>query len=324
MTSPGASSGGAGKPASTVQAERLLRAYAGHLKLERGLSQNTIDAYTADISRLLQTMADDGADPTSADTEYLHGYVADLTALHLSPRSIARIVSAMRSFFRWLVSDGRRSDNPTVLLETPQFPTHLPTILSTSEIDAICATFDLSDPLEQRNRLIIETLYGCGLRVSELITLQMSRINLKDNYLMVTGKGSKERMVPMNDYNSALIAEYMAGARSHIVPAPGHEDTLILGRRGSGLTRNMVFMIIRDHARLAGIRRPVGPHTLRHSFATHLLEGGANLRAIQMMLGHSSIATTEIYLHLTTSRLRQQILAYHPRNHPGHAPHTVP
>lgn len=294
--------------------QRLMRAYRGYLSLERGLSPNTLGAYCTDINRLLDTIAADGLDPATVDAEYLSAFVADLHSLDISPRSVARTVSALKSFFRWMEMDSRRSDDPSHLLETPSFPAHLPTVLSVAEIDAMISCIDLSDPLGRRNRLIVETLYGCGLRVSELISLQVSRMALDRGYIMVTGKGSKERMVPLNPYNAGLIQDYVDTDRSLVTPRPGSEDTLILGRHGGAITRNMVFMIIRDFARLAGIRRPIGPHTLRHSFATHLLEGGANLRAIQMMLGHASIATTEIYLHVTTTRLRDQILAFHPRN----------
>ncbi len=297
-----------------VDNERLLRGYRGYLSLERGLSANTLEAYCSDVRRLLEMCVDDGVDILKIDAEYLQNFLAELHSLEISARSVARIISALKSFFRWLEIEDRRNDNPTLLIETPSFPAHLPTVLSIDEIDAMISCIDMSSPQGQRNRLIIETLYGCGLRVSELITLQISRMSLDNGYIMVTGKGSKERMVPVNEYNAELIRTYIDTDRSIITSKLGSEDTLFLGRRGAGLTRNMVFMIIRDLARLAGIRRPVGPHTLRHSFATHLLEGGANLRAIQMMLGHASIATTEIYLHVTTTRLRDQILAFHPRN----------
>ncbi len=303
---------------SSPSAESLLKAYSAYLSLERGLSANTLVAYTTDISRLLDTMATDKRTVFDVDDTYLQYYIGDLHDLSIAPRSVARIISSIKSFFHWLDIDGRRGDDPTLLLESPAFPAHLPTVLSVQQIDDMIAAISPETHHAQRNRVIIETLYGCGLRVSELINLELSRLALDQHYILVTGKGSKERMVPISEYNARLIREYVADERSHIIAKPSHEDIVFLNRCGRRLTRNMVFIIIRDLARDAGIKQPIGPHTLRHSFATHLLEGGANLRAIQMMLGHVSIATTEIYLHLQTAQLRQQILTYHPRNNPRH------
>lgn len=300
--------------ADDARRERLMRNFRGYLSLERGLSPNTVEAYATDIRRLIEAAQADGRDPVQLDTEYLRAFIAELDSLDIGARSIARNISSLKSFYRWLALDGQRPDNPTMLIDAPAIPEHLPTVLSLDEIDAMIAAIDLSHPQGPRNRVIVETLYGCGLRVSELITLRLSRLALEQDYIMVTGKGSKERMVPINAYNSSLLREYIDGDRAELTPRPGSEDTVFLNRLGNALTRNMVFIIVRDLARLAGIRRPIGPHTLRHSFASHLLEGGANLRAIQMMLGHASIETTEIYLHVQTSRLREQILSFHPRN----------
>lgn len=297
--------------------DRLVRGYDAYLKLERGLADNTRAAYLSDLQRLLDVLAADDRSPADVSMDTLQAFLADMHDLDIAPRSIARIVSGIKSFYDWMTLEGYVELNPTELLETPRFPEHLPTVLTVSEIDAMVEAVDLSTPEGRRNRVILETLYGCGLRVSELVNLEMSRLGLDDGFLVVVGKGNKERMVPLSDYTAKLIAEYIDGDRAAITPGRHQEDFVFLNRRGHRLSRNMIFMIVRDLARAAGIQRPVSPHTLRHSFATHLLEGGANLRAIQQMLGHVSIATTEVYLHVRTSTLRTQILAHHPRNHPS-------
>ncbi len=294
---------------------RLLEAYSAYLQLERGLSPNTREAYTADVQKLLSWAASDVLAPSvqALSGEQLQTFMASLHDLGISPRSQARIVSGLRSFFRYLRIEGYITEDPTLLLETPNTGLHLPEVLTLDEINAMEATIDLGKPEGPRNLAIIETIYSCGLRVSELCDLKISRISVTDRMLMVEGKGSKERIVPISETAIDLINDYLPW-RASLDVKPGEEDILFLNRRGHRLTRVMVFYIIRQAAVMAGIRRVISPHTLRHSFATHLLEGGANLRAIQMMLGHESIATTQIYLHTDTSALRNEIIRFHPRN----------
>ena len=296
---------------------RLLRGYDAYLRLERGLADNTRTAYRSDIERLAEVVEDESLSLAEVTDDTLQAFLADLHDLEIAPRSIARIVSGLKSFYEWMNVEGYMDHDPTLLIETPRFPEHLPTVLSVGQIDAIVEAIDMTKAEGERNRAIIETLYGCGLRVSELVDLQLSRVNLSEGFMVVEGKGSKERMVPLSRYTADIIGAYIGGSRADITPARGEEDIVFLNRRGHRLTRNMIFMMIRDAAAAAGIRTRVSPHTLRHSFATHLLEGGANLRAIQQMLGHVSIATTEVYLHVQTSMLKTQILAHHPRNHPA-------
>lgn len=294
----------------------LIDSYRAYISVERGLSDNTREAYLADVGKFVAWAAADPACPgiAAVDESHLQGFLASLYDLGISPRSQARILSGLRSFFRFLRIEGHISADPTALIDSPRQPRHLPEVLTLDEINAMEAEVDLAKPEGQRNLAIVETLYSCGLRVSELCDLAISRVSLPDMAMLVEGKGSKERMVPMSRSAADLIGLYLEGR-----PAPkrGEEDILFLNRRGHRLTRVMVFYIIRDLAERAGIRRSISPHALRHSFATHLLEGGANLRAIQMMLGHESIGTTQIYLHTDTSRLRSEILRYHPRNAPS-------
>ena len=236
-----------------------------------------------------------------------------VNGIGIGPRSQARIISGLKSFYTFLMSEGRIDADPTALVEAPSIGLHIPEVLDISEIDAMIAAIDMSSAEGTRNRAIMETLYGCGLRVSELTALEISRTHLDEQYLVVTGKGNKERLVPMSVASIEAIREYMAD-RDSLDIKPGEENYLFLNRRGRHLTRVMIFYIVRRLAELAGVRKTISPHTLRHSFATHLLEGGANLRAIQQMLGHESIATTEIYLHVDTGGLRREIMLHHPRN----------
>lgn len=299
------------KPGLTEKSERLLDRFRAYLSLERGLSANTVEAYLADAARCLKALPP-GLRPDEITQADLSDLMADLTDLGIAPRTRTRIVSGLKCFFGFLLLEGDIRKDPTLRLSAPRPGVRLPEVLTVEQIDALSDAADLSTPEGRRNRAIVETLYGCGLRVSELCGLELSRMNLDGGYLMVTGKGSKDRMVPMSEVSVNLITDYLAHDRP--APKPGHEDTVFLNRRGARLSRVMVFYIVRDLARSAGIGVEISPHTLRHSFATHLLEGGANLRAIQQMLGHESIATTEVYLHVDTSRLREQILRYHPRN----------
>lgn len=287
--------------------------YLAYMGLERAMSPNTLEAYRADIGKLLGFLADSGIKPRDVTLDTLREFAAALHDLGVAPRSQGRILSGIRSFFRYLHMEGYVEADPSRLLESPQFDSKLPEVLSVAEIDAMIDSIDLSAPEGRRNRAIMETLYGCGLRVSELTSLEISRVFLDEQYLVVTGKGSKQRLVPMSPAACTEIARYLEDDRPLLDIKPGEENILFLNRRGRRLTRVMVFYIVRRLAELAGIRRDISPHTLRHSFATHLLEGGANLRAIQQMLGHESIGTTEIYLHVDRTRLRDQILRYHPR-----------
>lgn len=291
-----------------------LRArYHAFLTLERGLSDNTRLCYMSDFDRISNWLADLGLDIVTATTEDLQGFVIELHQLGISPRSQARIISGLKSLYRYLKLEKIIDANPTILLETPSIGRKLPEVLSVDEIDAMVDAIDMDKAEGQRNRAIIETLYGCGLRVSELCDLRIDNINFDDRVLMVIGKGDKQRLVPMSDVSVEQIRLWFDD-RSRLDIKHGHESYVFLNRRGSRLTRMMIFYIVRQLAELAGIRKAISPHTLRHSFATHLLEGGANLRAIQQMLGHESISTTELYLHLDKSHLRDEILRYHPRN----------
>jgi len=296
-----------------VLTPQLISLYGAYLKVERGLSDNTREAYLRDVSKLCTYLAEEGLTPQEASTDDLRLFIGTLHDIGIAPRSQARIISAMKSFFGFLKAEQEITVNPTLLLEAPRIGSHLPEVLTIEEIDALIGSIDLSLPEGPRNRAILETLYGSGLRVSELTGMELSRTDLDEGFVTICGKGSKERMVPLSPECVRCIREYLP-QRASLDISPDSANILFLNRRGHKLTRVMIFYIIKRHAELAGIRKNISPHTLRHSFATHLLEGGANLRAIQQMLGHESIATTEIYLHIDTTRLRQEILTHHPRN----------
>lgn len=291
--------------------QRDIEDFCRHLVLERGLSAHTADAYAVDAGHLLDFATERGVALEEISENDLHELLCTVRDLGIQPRSQARMIAGIRAFFRYLKMDGRIERDPSELLESPRLGRSLPDVLSVAEIDAMTAAIDPAKEESLRNRAIIETLYGSGLRVSELVDLRLSRLNLKDGYLIVEGKGSKQRLVPMSPVASELILDYME-QRIRGPIKPGNGDILFLNRRGAAMSRVMVFYIVRDLATAAGIEKKVSPHTLRHSFATHLLEGGANLRAIQEMLGHESIATTEIYIHLDRSRLRRELLEHHP------------
>jgi integrase/recombinase XerD len=284
--------------------------------LERGLSDNTRVAYLADLDRFSEWLDDRQLSFDKVTIETLQQFVAELYDLGISPRTQARVISGLKSFYRFLALEKIVEENPTLLLDAPRVGKHLPEVLTVDEIDRMIFMVDMTKAEGQRNRAIIETLYGCGLRVSELCNLEISRVNLDEGYLTVIGKGNKERMVPMSETSIEEIRLYLV-EREKLNIKSGEENILFLNRRGHRLTRVMVFYIVRNLAELADVRKTISPHTLRHSFATHLLEGGANLRSIQQMLGHENISTTEIYLHMDNTRLREEILLHHPRNH-GH------
>lgn len=291
---------------------KTLDGYAAYMQLERGMSDNTVVGYRFDIEKFISYLKDTTTTLRDVTLTTLQDFVADMHDLGIAPRSQARIVSGIKSFFKYLTMAGFIDNNPAIMLETPNIGMHLPEVLTIQEIDALENEIDTSGEEGIRNFAIVETLYSCGLRVSELVNLEISRIYLNDKYLAVTGKGSKERIVPMSDSAVDSIRDYLK-VRGSVIK-PGEENILFLSRRGTRLTRQMIFTIIKRLALSAGIKKNISPHTLRHSFATHLLEGGANLRAIQQMLGHESIATTEIYLHVDSTRLREEILLHHPRN----------
>ncbi|MBO4871157.1 MAG: site-specific tyrosine recombinase XerD [Muribaculaceae bacterium] len=293
---------------------KLKQRYLAYLKVEKGLSGNTAKAYADDLDKLTRYLADVGLAVDGVTHDDLEQFVCALRDLGIGARSQARIISGVKSFYKFLKLEGYIDKNPTRLLVSPRMGRHLPEVLTVEEIDRMVACIDMSKPEGQRNRAIIETLYGCGLRVSELVGLKMSQIYAEDEYVVVQGKGNKQRAVPISQMALEQIENYVQQTRSSQTVKRGSEDILFLNRRGGQLTRVMVFYIVKELCELAGIRKVVSPHTLRHSFATHLLEGGANLRAIQQMLGHESITTTEIYVHIDRSRLRDEILLHHPRN----------
>ncbi|MDE7406864.1 MAG: tyrosine recombinase XerD [Muribaculaceae bacterium] len=293
--------------------QRIVSAYEGYLNLERGLSANTLACYINDTWKLLHFLDDTGTQLRNVTLDTLRNFLTELTAIGISARSQARIVSGIKSFMKFLCIENYIDQDPTLMLELPRLGRKLPEVLSVDEIDAMTALIDTSTREGLRNHAIIETLYGCGLRVSELINLEIDKIYFSDGYIMVRGKGNKERVIPMAHSTAMEIMAYME-QRAQIDPKAGEENILFLNKRGHRLSRVMIFYIVKDLARQAGIRKEISPHTLRHSFASHLLEGGANLRAIQQMLGHESIITTEIYIHIDRTRLRQEILMHHPRN----------
>lgn len=292
----------------------LKKRYDAYLRIEKGLSQNTAASYCRDVEHLLQFAGDNGKSASDITRHDLELFLGTLHDLGISPRSQARIISGIKSFYKFLKMEGVIDVNPTLLLPAPRIGRHLPEVLTLSEIDSMISCIDLSKPQGQRNRAIIEVLYGCGLRVSELVELRLSQIFEQEEYITVIGKGDKQRLVPISQEALEQINLYLEQTRNNQVAKRGCEDILFLNRRGGCLTRVMIFYIVKELCQLAGIRKTVSPHTLRHSFATHLLEGGANLRAIQQMLGHESIETTEIYVHIDRSTLRQEILTHHPRN----------
>jgi integrase/recombinase XerD len=293
--------------------------FLAHLTLEKGMSANTASAYSDDVDKLIRFLADEGIAIERATTDDLERFVCTLQDVGIQPRSQARIISGVKGFYKFLRQEGFMENDPTELLLTPKIGRHLPEVLTVAEIDRMIEAIDMSKAEGQRNRAIIETLYGCGLRVSELVGLRLSQLFIEEHYVIIQGKGNKQRLVPISPVAIEQINLYLEQTRSHQVVQRGSEDILFLNRRGAMLTRQMIFHIVKQLCELAGVRKVISPHTLRHSFATHLLEGGANLRAIQQMLGHESITTTEIYVHIDRSQLRNEILAHHPRNYKSHA-----
>ncbi len=293
--------------------ENIVRAYVRYLKLERNYSPNTLEAYRHDLGHLLAYCHREEKDVLQIKLEDLQHFAAGIHELGIGPTSQARILSGVRSFYRWLLLDGRIDADPTELLESPRLGEHLPEVLTTAEVDQLEASIDLSKPEGQRNRAIIEVLFSCGLRVSELTHLRLSDLFLDEGYIRVMGKGSKERLVPISNRAVHELRLWFYDRNLMTIKA-GEEDYVFLNRRGAHLTRTMILIMVKRQAEAAGIQKTISPHTLRHSFATALLEGGADLRVIQAMLGHEDIGTTEIYTHIDTTTLREEILQHHPRN----------
>lgn len=292
---------------------KIIIKYKQYLKLEKSLSTNTVEAYLTDLEKLIIFLEETGKDIETVRLEDLEAFSAGLHDIGIHPRSQARILSGIRTFFRFLLLDGYREDDPSELIESPQIGRHLPEVLTIEEIDRMLECIDKSTREGQRNAAIIETLYGCGLRVSELCNLKLSDLYLKEEFIKVNGKGNKQRLVPISPRAIHELKLYFNWRNEGLIKKD-FEDYVFISRFGKNISRIMVFHIIKELAEAAGIKKIISPHTLRHSFATHLLEGGANLRAIQAMLGHESIGTTEIYTHIDRSLLKTEILEHHPRN----------
>ena len=294
--------------------QQAINDYQNYLKIERGLSKNSIANYSLDLQKLSSFLEDHDLDekPVRIDRETLQKFVYEV-AKTMNPRSQARIISGLKGFFNYLVFEDYREDNPMDLIETPKIGRKLPDTLSVDEINSLIAAIDLSLPQGERNRAILETLYGCGLRVSELINLKLSDLYFDEDFIMVTGKGNKQRFVPISDINKKYINIYRKEIRVHLSIQKEHEDYVFLNRRGKQLTRAMIFTIIKQLAEKINLKKNISPHTFRHSFATHLLENGADLRAIQQMLGHESITTTEVYMHVNRKHLTKVLNEFHPR-----------
>lgn len=291
-----------------------IKNYQSYLRIERGLSKNTIENYSFDVERLCLFLDQNHilVSPVSITEETIQQFIYSISK-QLNGRSQARIISGLKSFFNYLVFEDHRSDNPLELIESPKIGRQLPDTLAVEEIDALISAIDLTSNEGERNRAMLETLYGCGLRVSELVSLKISDLFFEEGFLKITGKGNKQRFVPIGELTQKYIQLYKENVRNHVSVKKGFEDILFLNRRGGQLTRAMIFTIIKDLATKINLNKTISPHTLRHSFATHLLENGADLRSIQLMLGHESITTTEIYVHLDRKFLTEVINTYHPR-----------
>jgi integrase/recombinase XerD len=294
--------------------DSYIKSYQSYLKIERGLSKNTIENYSFDIERLrlFLVISEIEVSPIKISEETVQQFIYGVSK-EVNPRSQARIISGLKSFFSYLIFEDYRTDNPLELIETPKTGRKLPDTLSVEEIDNLIAAIDLTTNEGERNRAMLETLYGCGLRVSELVTLKISDLFFEEGFIKITGKGNKQRFVPIGDLTQKFIQIYRDTVRTHLTIQKGFEDTLFLNRRGKQLTRAMIFTIIKNLALEINLYKTISPHTLRHSFATHLLENGADLRSIQLMLGHESITTTEIYVHLDRKFLAQVVNTFHPR-----------
>ena len=294
--------------------QSYIKEYQNYLRLERGLSKNTIENYTFDIEKLVLFLNqhDIKVSPITISEEIVQQFIYEI-ASKVNARSQSRVISGLKSFFNYLVFEDYRKDTPLELIEVPKTGRKLPDTLATEEIDALISAIDLSTPEGERNRAMLETLYSCGLRVSELVGLKISDLFFEEGFIKITGKGNKQRFVPVGGSTIKYITSYVNLIRVHYAVQKGHEDTLFLNRRGKQLTRAMIFTIIKDLALKINLNKIISPHTFRHSFATHLLENGADLRSIQLMLGHESITTTEVYMHLDRKFLSEVLNNYHPR-----------
>lgn len=293
--------------------QKIIIKYKQYLKLEKALSDNTVEAYLTDLDKLFAFLTLEGIDFAEVTTDNLETFSAGLHDIGIHPRSQARILSGIRSFYRFLVLEDYIRRDPTELLDSPQIGKHLPDVLTVEEIDSLIGAIDRGSREGQRNCAILETLYSCGLRVSELCNLKISDLYLNEGFIKVEGKGNKQRLVPISPRAVSELNDYFL-VRGEKVIKPGFEDYVFISNFGKNISRIMVFHIIKELANQIGLKKSISPHTFRHSFATHLLEGGANLRAIQCMLGHESIGTTEIYTHIDRNRLREEIIEHHPRN----------
>lgn len=298
----------------TMNWNKYIKDYQSYLRIERGLSKNTIENYGFDIERLCLFLDTNQIEvsPIKISDETVQQFIYSVSK-EVNPRSQARIISGLKSFFNYLVFEDYRADNPLELIETPKTGRKLPDTLAVQEIDSLIAAIDLSTNEGERNRAMLETLYGCGLRVSELVSLKISDLFFEEGFIKIHGKGNKERFVPIGKLTQKYMEIYQKQVRVNLTIKKGYEDTLFLNRRGNQLTRAMIFTIIKDLAVKINLNKNISPHTLRHSFATHLLENGADLRSIQLMLGHESITTTEIYVHLDRSFLKEVMHSFHPR-----------
>ena len=293
--------------------DNVAKKYKNYLLLEKSLSKNSIVAYMSDLEKFSAFLKNEDLKYTDVELDHLQQFVAQLYDIGIHARSVARIISGIKSFFNFLLLDGYTQSDPTELLDSPKIGLKLPTVLSLDEIERLLSVIDVSTKEGQRNRAIIEMLYSCGLRISELTNLKFSDLFLKEGFIRVEGKGSKQRLIPISPTAVRELANY-THYRNRMAPQKGYEDAIFLSNRNKPISRIMVFHFIKEYAGMAGIKKDISPHTFRHSFATHLLEGGANIRAIQMMMGHEKITTTEIYTHIDREYLRQEILEHHPMN----------
>lgn len=293
--------------------DNILLKYKNFLQLERSMSENSVKAYLDDVNKLINFVVNEQLDIQTLTLDDLEQFVAQLYDLGINARSVARIISGVKSFFGFMLLDGYIAKDPSELLETPKIGFKLPVVLSLEEIDRIISVIDLSCKEGERNKAILEILYGCGLRISELTNLKFSDLYLEEGFIKVEGKGGKQRLVPISHTAVKALNNYIT-ERKQSDAQKGHEDIVFLSKRGTAISRIMVFHFVKQYAEAAGVKKNISPHTFRHSFATHLLEGGANIRAIQLMLGHEKITTTEIYTHIDRDYLRQEIIEHHPRN----------
>ena len=297
-----------------MELDKSIKDFKSYLKIERSLSINSVDAYVRDIYKFAEYIKTNNISVLKTDLEDIRGFIKEINKIGISARSQARFISSIKSFYKFLLIEGFISNSPAELLASPKIGVKIPTVLSIDEVNKLIKSIDLSSKHGERNRAIIETIYACGLRVTELINLKISNIFFKDNFLKIIGKGNKERLCPIANKTLSYLKIYIDEIRNHSIIKEKDSDIVFLNNRGSKLSRVMIFLLLKKYAEIAGIKKNISPHTLRHSFATHLIDGGADLRAIQEMLGHQSITTTEIYTHLDKEYLRSNIISYHPRS----------